>query len=167
MYKKVAVIGAGVMGSGIAAQIANNNTEVFLFDLENDQGLIAEQAIDKQLAATPSGFTHPSVSHNVTPLSLTKDLSRIAECDLIIEAIIEKIDVKQKLYNDLFKYLKHSAIIVSNTSTICLNKLTLDMGDLSNRIAVCHFFNPPRFLRLIELIQVGLVLKKSMILLIF
>lgn len=166
MIKKVAVIGAGVMGSGIAAQIANNNIEVLLFDLENESGLIASAAIQKQLASKSSQFIHSSVAARVSPMSLTSDLGKIVECDLVIEAIIENISLKRQLYNNLSPYLKQGSIIASNTSTFRLSQLIENLDyHLRSKICICHFFNPPRYMRLLEFVagEMGLEQKKILI----
>ncbi len=153
MYKKIAIIGAGVMGSGIAAQFANNNVNVLLYDLENENGLIAKQAIDKLISSLPSGLTHPTIADSITPLSLKKHLNRLEECDLIIEAIVENLSVKQQFYNDAKHYLKEAAILASNTSTFRLHQLTNGLDpELAKKMVICHFFNPPRFMRLLEFI---------------
>ncbi|MDX1924725.1 MAG: 3-hydroxyacyl-CoA dehydrogenase/enoyl-CoA hydratase family protein [Rickettsiaceae bacterium] len=162
MFKRVAVLGAGVMGSGIACQLANNKVEVLLFDLENGNNLIALDAIKKQLSSPQSGLTHQLAANLITPLSLSHDLEDIASCDLIIEAIVEKIDIKQKLYRDLEKYMNDGALLVSNTSTFTLKTLTDGMSpSLKSRMAICHFFNPPRYLKLLELIPGALSKARS------
>ena len=154
MLTKVAVLGAGVMGSGIACQLANNNVKVLLFDLTDDSGkLVAASAIEKHLKSSQSGLTHPSSADLITPLSLATDLALINDCDLVIEAIVEKIDIKQKLYKDLEPYLKAETIITSNTSTFRLQSLCEGLNEnLANKIGICHFFNPPRYMKLLEFI---------------
>ncbi len=154
MFKKVAVIGAGVMGSGIAAQIANNNIEVLLYDLEDDKGnLIATQAIDKLLNSPSSPLTHQSIAGFIRPLSLKSHLSELKDCDLVIEAIIENLATKQQFYNEAAKYLRKDAVLASNTSTFQLSQLKSNLdSDIANKLVICHFFNPPRFMRLLELI---------------
>jgi len=154
MYDRIAVIGAGVMGSGIAAQLANNKINVLLFDLEDKNGLIAKQAIGKLLSSSPSQLTHPTIADFINPLSLTKNLNMLKDCDLVIEAIIENLSVKQQFYKNAQQYLKHDAILASNTSTFRLSQLKHGLdNDLSKRLIICHFFNPPRFMRLLEFIQ--------------
>jgi 3-hydroxyacyl-CoA dehydrogenase / enoyl-CoA hydratase / 3-hydroxybutyryl-CoA epimerase len=153
MIKKVAVIGAGVMGCGIAAQIANNDVEVLLYDLEKDGALIAAKALKKQIEAKNSQFVHSSKADFVSPKSLKTDLHDTASCDLIIEAIVENLEIKKNLYQDLAKFMKKDAIIASNTSTFCLGDLKKDLPlELANQICIAHFFNPPRFMRLLELV---------------
>ncbi|MDX1917079.1 MAG: 3-hydroxyacyl-CoA dehydrogenase/enoyl-CoA hydratase family protein [Rickettsiaceae bacterium] len=153
MIEQVAVFGAGVMGSGIACQLANNGIKVKLFDLQNSRELIAASAIERQLNSKQSGLVHPSRAANITPLSLTSDLNQIYDCDLVIEAVIEKIEVKQRLYNDAFGFLKEGASIVSNTSTFKLANLIEGLpANIAGRIGICHFFNPPRHMRLLEFV---------------
>lgn len=157
MIKKVAVIGAGIMGSGIAAQIANNGIEVLLYDLKNENGLIADASIKKQISSSNSQFIHPTIAKYITPKSLDDDLEYIKDCDLIIEAIIEKLDVKKTLFNNLSKYVKNDAIIASNTSTFRLSEMIEGLPDnIKNSICICHFFNPPRQMRLLEFVSYNL-----------
>lgn len=154
MFKKVAVIGAGVMGSGIAAQIANNNIEVLLYDLENENGkLVASLAIDKLINSPSSPLTHKSVARLICPLSLKTHLNALKDCDMVIEAIIENLPIKQQFYQEAGKFLREDAIIASNTSTFQLSQLKANLEpEISNKLVICHFFNPPRFLRLLELV---------------
>ncbi|MDX2049820.1 MAG: 3-hydroxyacyl-CoA dehydrogenase NAD-binding domain-containing protein [Rickettsiaceae bacterium] len=151
--KKIAVIGAGIMGTGIAACFANAEIEVYLFDLEKEGVLIAKDAKDKLTDIGNSQLVHHSVLEYIKPVSLTQDMAKLSECNLIIEAIIEKIEVKQELFKKLAKFIKDDAIIASNTSTFSLKELTSNLSEtLAKKIVICHFFNPPRHLRLLEFI---------------
>lgn len=154
--KTVAVIGAGTMGAGIAAQAANGGAEVLLLDLPSDgpdPRAIARGAVAKMQKAKPSPLMGRKAAKRVTPLSLDHDLERIAEADWVVEAIVERADVKRNLYEKLGKVLKPTAILSSNTSTIPLGVLTEGMSDdLKRRFCITHFFNPPRWMRLLEVV---------------
>ncbi len=149
--RKVAVIGAGLMGSGIAAQVANAGVAVVLLDLV--PGFAAE-AVARGLKATPSAFMHPGAAKLVTPGDLETDLELVAACDWIVEAIVEKQEAKRALYARLERVRKPGSVVSSNTSTIPLEHL---IGDLPAGFAadfmITHFFNPPRFMRLLEVVS--------------
>jgi len=149
--EKICVIGAGVMGAGIAAQAANSGAEVVLLDVVADA---AEGAIGKMGKATPSAFMHATASKRITPGCTETDLGLIRDCDWIIEAIIERPDIKQQLYRSIQPHLKADAIVSSNTSTLPLKVLTDGMDeDLRTRFLITHFFNPPRYMRLLEIVS--------------
>lgn len=155
--EKVAVIGSGVMGSGIAAQIANAGIPVCLLDIvaegKSDRSSIARSAIAKALKTDPAPFMSKKAAKLVTPGNLEDDLEQLADCDLIIEVIIEKLDIKQSLYARIEPHLKADAIIASNTSTLPLAQLMANTSaNIRERFAITHFFNPPRYMRLVELI---------------
>lgn len=150
---KVAVIGAGVMGGGIAAQIANGGIPVVLLDLADaiDRNKHSNEAIQVQLKI--GGFMHPSSAELVTAGNLDDHLDWLAECDLIIEVIVEKLEIKQSLYKNIEKYRKPNSILSSNTSTIPLENLIKGLSEeFQNNFFITHFFNPPRHMRLLELI---------------
>lgn len=148
--KKVCVIGAGVMGAGIAAHAANAGVEVVLLDVVPDA---ARSAIEKMKKTEPAAFMHPKLAKRITPGTTTDDLGLIKDCDWIIEAIIEKLDIKQELYQAIEPFLKTDAVLSSNTSTLPLKVLTGGMADnLKHRFMITHFFNPPRYMRLLEII---------------
>ncbi len=149
--ERVCVIGAGVMGAGIAAQAANAGADVVLLDVVAGA---ARGAIGKMKNAEPAPFMHPKIAKRVTPGTTQDDLALIKDCDWIIEAIIERPDIKQELYRSLAPYLKADAVLSSNTSTLPLNVLTEGMaGDLKRRFMITHFFNPPRYMRLMEIVS--------------
>lgn len=148
---KFIVIGSGVMGSGIAAQIANSGFKVALLDIvlpnSEDRNILANQAIEK---LGPSLEDRISL---ITPGNIEDDIEVIKEADWIIEVIVEKLDVKQSLYKKLDQYAKHSAIISSNTSTLPLSDLINGMSEsFKSKFMITHFFNPPRFMPLLELV---------------
>ncbi len=153
--KKIAVIGSGVMGSGIAAHIAASGTPVILLDIvpagAENRNMLTEKAIEKQLANKPSGFVHPKVTKLVTCSNLEDNLDMLADCDWIIEAVLERLDVKQDVYRKIDSVRKAGSVISSNTSTLPLKTLTSGFPDAFKQdFMITHFFNPPRFMRLLE-----------------
>jgi len=155
--KKVAVIGSGVMGAQIAAHIANSGTEVILFDVvpktPGRRSQLAESAIEKLLKMDPAPLTHKKKAALIKPANLEDDLDLLRSVDWIIEAIIEKIEIKQALYKKIEIFRTKGSIISSNTSTLPLHSLTNGMSDKFKRdFLITHFFNPPRYMRLLELV---------------
>jgi 3-hydroxyacyl-CoA dehydrogenase len=153
----VAVIGAGVMGAGIAAQIANAGIPVKLLDIVPEgaanRNSIADGAIGKMLKADPAPFMHPRIAGLITAGNIEDDLEGLADCDWIIEAVIERLDIKQDLYRKLDGVRKEGSIVSSNTSTIPLGTLTRDMPEkFVGDFLITHFFNPPRYMRLLEIV---------------
>ncbi len=154
--KTVAVLGSGVMGAGIAALLANAGCAVHLLDIvpkdAEDRSALAKGAIDKQLKAKPaSGFTHPRNAKRVTPGNLEDDLERLRECDWIIEVVLEDVRIKQETYRKIEAHRKDGSIVSSNTSTLPLHVLVEGMPDRFRQdFLITHFFNPPRFLQLLE-----------------
>jgi 3-hydroxyacyl-CoA dehydrogenase len=156
--KKVAVIGAGVMGSAIAAQIANAGIPVFLLDIvpkdAGNRNAIAESAIDKMLKAEPAPFMHKNNARLVTPGNTEDHFDRLQDVDWVLEAVIEDLAVKQALYQKLEQTCRPDTLISSNTSTLPLKLLTRGMPDsFKQRFMITHFFNPPRYMRLLELVS--------------
>ncbi len=155
--KKVAVIGSGVMGSGIAAQIANAGVDVLLYDIvpDNaaDRNILAQQAIDKMVRAHPSPFMSEKNARLVTPLNLEDDPAQIATCDWVIEVVLEDLSIKQDIYKKIEAHRRPGTAVSSNTSTIPLQHLiTGRSDDFAQHFMITHFFNPPRFMRLLELV---------------
>ncbi|MFB0611124.1 3-hydroxyacyl-CoA dehydrogenase/enoyl-CoA hydratase family protein [Aurantiacibacter poecillastricola] len=155
--KKVCVIGAGTMGAGIAAQIANAGVPVLLLDIVPKDGdnrnAIAEGAVKKMLKADPAPFMGKRPAKLVETGNIEDDLDKVAECDWVVEAIIERLDIKQNLYAKLEEVRKDGTAVSSNTSTIPLEQLTDGRSDAFKRdFLITHFFNPPRYMRLIELV---------------
>jgi 3-hydroxyacyl-CoA dehydrogenase len=155
--KKVAVIGAGVMGAGIAAHVANAGVEVLLLDIVPEgaanRNVIAEGAVEKLLKADPAPFMSKAGAKLVRPGNIEDNLADIADCDLIIEAIIERLDLKQALYAKIEKARRPGSAVSSNTSTIPLADLTAGLPESFRRdFLITHFFNPPRYMRLLEIV---------------
>jgi len=155
--KKVAVIGAGVMGAGIAAQVANAGLPVVLLDIvpegAEDRSAIAKGAVQKMLKTDPAPFMSKRCAKLVEPGNIEDDLAKLAECDWIIEAVIERPDIKQDLYKKIETVRKAGSVVSSNTSTLPLAVLTQGMPESFRRdFCITHFFNPPRYMRLMELV---------------
>lgn len=151
---RVAVIGAGAMGGGIAAQFANAGVEVLLFDMGadgDDPAAIARAGIARQVKI--GGFMAPANAARVTPASIDHDLAQLATCDWIVEAIVEKLDVKQALFAKVEQVRRAGTIISSNTSTIPRALLVEGLGAaFAQDFLITHFFNPPRQMPLLEIV---------------
>ena len=119
---KCAVIGAGVMGSGIAAQIANAGVKVTLLDIvppkANNRNVIAEGAIEKMLKTDPAPFMSPRAARLITPGNIEDDMGRLADCDWIVEAVLEKIEIKHATYAKIAGARKAGSIVSSNTQAL-------------------------------------------------
>jgi 3-hydroxyacyl-CoA dehydrogenase len=154
--KKVAVLGAGVMGAQIAAHLVNVQVPVLLFDLPAKDGptsAIATKAIEnlKKLKPAPLGVASDAVL--IQPANYDEHLPLLAECDLVIEAIAERMDWKQALYAQIAPHIAPHAIVASNTSGLSITQLGLALPEaLRPHFCGVHFFNPPRYMTLLELI---------------
>jgi 3-hydroxyacyl-CoA dehydrogenase len=152
----VAVLGSGVMGAGIAALLANAGCTVHLLDIvpkdATDRSMLAKTAIDKQLKAKPAGgFTHPRNAKRVIAGNLEDDLGVLGTCDWIIEVVLEDVTIKQSTYKKIDAHRKAGSIVSSNTSTLPLHVLIEGLPDsFKADFCITHFFNPPRFLPLLE-----------------
>lgn len=157
---KVAVIGAGVMGAGIAAHMANAGVPVVLLDIvpegANNRNVIAETAVKKLLKTEPAAFMHKRNAKLITTGNIEDHLELLAECDWIIEAVIERLDIKQSLYRKIDAVRKSGSLVSSNTSTIPLDHLVAEMPEgFAEDFLITHFFNPPRYMRLLEIVKGG------------
>ena len=156
-FRNIAVIGAGTMGSGIAAQIANAGHQVLLLDLAARNGAEkspAEMAIDRLLASDPPQLMHKRNAGSITTGTISDDFDKLADCDWIIEAVVERLDIKKDLYARLHATIAPDCIVSSNTSTIPISLLVEDMpADFRKRFAITHYFNPVRYMRLLELVR--------------
>ncbi len=158
--QKVAVIGSGVMGSGIAAQVANAGIPVVLLDIVpknleegGDRSKIAKGAIEKLLKTDPAPLMSNRNAKLITPGNLEDDLKLLEDCDWVCEVVLEDLNIKHITYDKISKHLKKGAILSSNTSTIPLEMLTKNLSkDLKKNFLITHFFNPPRYLRLLEIV---------------
>lgn len=154
---QVGVIGAGVMGAGIAAHVANAGVPVLLLDVvppgADNRNTLAESALARLLKADPAPFMTPRAAKLVTPGNIEDHLDRLAACDWIIEAVVEDPAVKAALYARLEAVKRPEAVVSSNTSTIPLALLVKGRGDAFKAgFLITHFFNPPRYMRLLEVV---------------
>lgn len=154
---RVGVIGAGVMGAGIAAHVANAGLPVVLLDIvpagQSDRNALAAGAIEKLKKAKPAPLMSEKFARRITPGNLEDHLPLLAECDWIIEAVVERLDVKQAVFRQIDSVRKSGSIVSSNTSTIPLGRLLEGLPESFQRdFLITHFFNPPRYMRLLELV---------------
>ncbi len=156
IVKKVAVLGAGVMGAQIAAHLVNARVDVVLFDLAAKEGPvngIVAKAIDNLKKLSPAPLGDASQASAIGMANYNDDLELLKGCDLIIEAIAERMDWKHDLYKKVSPYIAPHAIFASNTSGLSITKLSDGFdADLKSRFCGVHFFNPPRYMHLVELI---------------
>ena len=155
--RKVGVIGAGTMGAGIAAQVANAGVPVVLLDIvpdgAADRSVLARDAVARMLVSEPAAFMHARAAKLVITGNIDDDLGQLADCDWIVEAVTERPEVKRALYRRLEAVRRPGGAISSNTSTIPLRLLTDGMSDAFRRdFLITHFFNPPRYMRLLEVV---------------
>lgn len=154
--KKIAVLGAGVMGAQIAAHCVNAGIETFLFDLASEKGghnALVENAINQLKKLKPSPLATPRTVEKLVACNYEDNLSDLSQCDLIIEAIGERMDWKKALYHRISSHVNPSAILVSNTSGLSINALAGEIPENQrSRFCGVHFFNPPRYMHLAELI---------------
>ena len=149
--KKVAVLGAGVMGAQIAGHLANAGIPSYLFDI-NDE--LAKNGVDSLTSLKPAPLYKPKNAELVTSCTYDNDVEKIAEVDWVLEAVVERLDIKEKVYNNLLRHLIDTAILTSNTSGIPLTDLTSSLpDDVKQRFMITHFFNPPRYMQLLELVR--------------
>lgn len=156
--RKVCVIGAGVMGAGIAAQVANAGIPVLLLDIParegDDRDAVAKGAVARMLKTDPAPFMSAGAAKLVETGNIDDHLDRVAECDWIVEAIVERLDIKQSLYAKLEALKRPGTAVSSNTSTIPLGNLVEGRSDqFKADFLITHFFNPPRYMRLIEIVR--------------
>ncbi|MGB0672041.1 MAG: 3-hydroxyacyl-CoA dehydrogenase family protein, partial [Rhodospirillales bacterium] len=154
---KVAVIGAGVMGAGIAAHFANAGADVLLLDRvadgAQDRSTIARGAVQKLLKTDPAPLMHKSFAKRITPGNTEDDLESLRDCDWVVEAVLEDLAVKRSLYRAVCPYMRDDAVLSSNTSTLLWRDLADGLPDgTRSRFLITHFFNPPRYMRLMELV---------------
>ena len=157
MIKNITVIGAGLMGAGIAAHLTNAGTNVTLLDIPDNSSQnrnnLADQAVSKLMKVKPAAFTLPKNSNLIKTGNIDDHLHLINESDWVIEVIIEDLKLKKNLYEKIEKIMKDNLIISSNTSTIPLGKLTEGRDKkFKSNFFITHFFNPPRYLRLLEIV---------------
>jgi 3-hydroxyacyl-CoA dehydrogenase len=157
LIRKAAVLGAGVMGAQIAAHLANANVKPILFDLPSDKdknkSSIAVKAVEGLAKLSPSPIATASVVKQITPANYEEHLAWLEECDLVIEAISERMDWKKSLFEKVAPHIAPHAIFASNTSGLSITELSKTLpASLRARFCGIHFFNPPRYMRLVEII---------------
>jgi len=156
IVKKAAVLGAGVMGAQIAAHLANANVPVVLFDLpakEGDKNGVVKKALDGLKKLDPAPLASKAKLKFIDAANYDEHLPLLAECDLVIEAIAERMDWKNDLYAKIAPHLAPNAIIASNTSGLSMNALAQGLPEaVRPRFCGIHFFNPPRYMHLVEII---------------
>lgn len=156
LARRVAVLGAGVMGAQIAAHLTNAGVDTVLFDLpakEGDPNGVVGKAIANLAKLSPAPLASKSLAERITPANYETGLEQLRDCDLIIEAIAERMDWKQDLYKKIAPFVSEHAILASNTSGLGINKLAEVLPEqLRHRFCGVHFFNPPRYMHLAELI---------------
>jgi 3-hydroxyacyl-CoA dehydrogenase len=156
-----AVLGAGLMGTGIAAHLAGSGIKTHLLDIvpkdagddPRDRNRLADQAVAKALKSKPATFFDPADARLVTTGNFDDHLERLKDCDLVIEVVVENIDIKRSLFARVQQVLPDHAILASNTSGLKITEMTRDLPeDIRQRFMVLHFFNPVRYMRLLEII---------------
>ncbi|MGA8855070.1 MAG: 3-hydroxyacyl-CoA dehydrogenase NAD-binding domain-containing protein [Christiangramia sp.] len=168
---KVAVVGSGIMGSGIACHFANIGVEVLLLDIvprelndkEKKKGLtledevvrnrIVNESLQDSVKSKPSPIYHKDFVKRIKTGNLEDDIHKVSEADWIIEVVVERLDIKKQVFENLEKHRKQGTLITSNTSGIPINFMTEGRSDdFKKHFCGTHFFNPPRYLRLFEII---------------
>ena len=149
--EKVAVLGSGIMGAQIAGHLANAGIESYLFDIDQE---LADKGRKSLLSMKPKPLYNPKYLDLVTPCNYDEHLEKIKDVDWVIEAVVEQLNIKLEIYKKLTPFLKPSAILTSNTSGIPLENLTEKMSNtLREHFMITHFFNPPRYMQLLELVK--------------
>ena len=156
LVRRAAVLGAGVMGAQIAAHLTNAGVDTVLFDLPAKEGPadgIVLKAIGNLAKLSPAPLASKSLAAAITPANYDTGLEQLRDCDLIIEAIAERMDWKQDLYKKIAPFVNDTAVLASNTSGLGINALAAVLPEqLRHRFCGVHFFNPPRYMHLAELI---------------
>lgn len=151
LIRCAAVLGAGTMGSRIAAHLANAGIPVLLLDLPPKQQT-AERALAVLSKAKPAALFEPSLARLITPGTFDEDLPRISDCDWVIEAVAENLEIKSALLARVVPHLASHAILTTNTSGLPIVRIAAVTPDVRSRFFGTHFFNPPRYMRLLEVI---------------
>ncbi len=148
---KVVVIGSGTMGSGIAAQLCNANVPVTLLDLTTE---ISEKARERILKSRPPLLIDKSKINNINVGNINDNFNEVGEADWIVEAVVERIDIKHNIYEKIFKERKKGSIVSSNTSSIPIKVLSEKLSNEEKKdFCITHFFNPVRYMDLLEIVK--------------
>ena len=150
-FKNVVVIGSGTMGSGIAAHLCNANIPVTLLDLKTE---ISEKARDKIHKSRPPLLIDKSKIKNIEVGNINDNFDVVKDADWVVEAVVERIDIKHQIYEKIFKARKKGAIVSSNTSSIPIKVLSQHLTDMEKKdFCITHFFNPVRYMGLLEIVK--------------
>ncbi|HEY5772540.1 MAG TPA: 3-hydroxyacyl-CoA dehydrogenase/enoyl-CoA hydratase family protein [Chitinophagaceae bacterium] len=163
VIKRVAVLGSGVMGSRIACHFAGIGLQVLLLDIVPKEAIeskkpaernkIVNDALTAAIKSNPSPVYHKNVIKKITTGNFDDDMKKISDCDWVIEVVVEKLDIKKQVYEKVEQFRKPGTLITSNTSGIPINMLSEGRSDdFRKHFCGTHFFNPPRYLRLLEII---------------
>ena len=161
--KKVAVLGSGVMGSGIACQLANVGLEVLMLDIlsqgtsdnKTNRNSVTQTALNKAIKSKPAPLYKKQFSSRINVGNFEDDFEKINDADWIIEVVVEHLDIKQQIFEKVEKYRKPGSVVSSNTSSIPISQLSEGRSeDFKKHFCGTHFFNPPRYLRLLEIIPI-------------
>jgi 3-hydroxyacyl-CoA dehydrogenase len=156
LIRKVAVLGAGVMGAQIAAHLVNAGVPCVLFDLpgkDGDANGVVKKAIDGLAKLSPAPLGTKSRANEIVAANYDQHLALLRDCDLIIEAVAERMDIKRSVYEKVAPYLQDNAIFASNTSGLSITSLSEAFNEkLRHNFCGVHFFNPPRYMYLVEII---------------
>ena len=161
--RKVAVLGSGVMGSRIACHFAGMGVQVLLLDIvpnnlpadakHAERNKIVNDALTAAIKSNPSPVYHKDVVKKITTGNFDDNMKDIASCDWIIEVVVERLDIKKLVYEKVEQFRKPGTLITSNTSGIPIHMLSEGRSeDFKKHFCGTHFFNPPRYLRLLEII---------------
>ena len=154
--QRVAVIGSGVMGAGIAAHCANAGCEVLLLDIVKeggDRSAIAKAAVQQMAKSNPEMLMHKGNAKLISAGNIEDDLDKLSEVDWVIEVIVENLGIKKSLYASMSEHIGPDTIVSSNTSTLPRAELVEGMSsEMTSRFFITHFFNPPRYLPLLEVV---------------
>ena len=149
--KKVVVIGSGTMGSGIAAHLCNANIPVTLLDLKTD---ISEKARDRIHKSKPPLLLDKSKINNIEVGNISDNFEVVKDADWVVEAVVERIDIKHQIYEKIVKSRKDGTIVSSNTSSIPIKILSENLtNDEKKDFCITHFFNPVRYMGLLEIVK--------------
>ena len=149
--KNVVVIGSGTMGSGIAAHLCNANVPVTLLDLKTE---ISQNAKDRIKKSRPPLLIDKSKIDGIKVGNILDDFKVVSEADWVVEAVVERIDIKHEIYDKIFKARKKDSIVSSNTSSIPISVLSEKMTEDDKKdFCITHFFNPVRYMDLLEIVK--------------
>jgi 3-hydroxyacyl-CoA dehydrogenase len=156
LVRRAAVLGAGTMGSRIAAHLANAGIPVFLFDMvpagEGPRSRLATGAIAALAKTKPAALYDAAQAALITPGNFDDDLPKLAQCDWVIEAVAENLEIKTALLGRVLPHLGPKALLTTNTSGLPVAKIATCLSAKRDRFFGTHFFNPPRYMRLLEII---------------